>query len=508
MASGDVTTATSLLGELRKIIMRQDELIRQKQMDIEDLQREKEDLRRQVSELNSQLAVSQAENRRQPPAADRDVEVALAGGNVANMLSGRITGTKRSESSNNFRDVDVKSKVLDYERRLSQSLDEVFNNLQLQASKEPADEARYDEEADDVCELRRNSDVTTVAVRVGGSLVRRHTVGHRPGDRRVFRSAGRRRRLTQRRAKLPPINRNSMTWEGAYILSPDMEVRIREKILSELSKKYGELDNISKAATIIQTAFRGYKLRKHLRLLKAMPHRQRSQTVTNLLLNAVSQHGAPSLLRSSSACSPHGLSASLERGRRARSTTPPRSPHSAVSPIEEAPSQLANGHDEIDSGHHKVIEIFNVRPAVIVENASDEEDLSSREMTPSDNMGLKTDDTTSVSSAYSEFIIESPELSRNSSEMSVEMSDSNLSNARVRRRGGEGRTDKERLWQVGINHFNRKPNKGVLFLVSEQLLDDSPFAVAKFLLTRKGLSKLRVGEYLGDQNDFNVAVLQ
>ena len=48
----------------------------------------------------------------------------------------------------------------------------------------------------------------------------------------------------------------------------------------------------------------------------------------------------------------------------------------------------------------------------------------------------------------------------------------------------------------------------MLFLVSEQLLDDSPFAVAKFLLTKKGLSKLRIGEYLGDQNDFNVAVLQ
>ena len=70
MASGDVTRATSLLGELRKIIIRQDELICQKQMDIEDLQRERDELRRQVYDLNSQLASSQAEDRRQSPAAD------------------------------------------------------------------------------------------------------------------------------------------------------------------------------------------------------------------------------------------------------------------------------------------------------------------------------------------------------------------------------------------------------------------------------------------------------
>ena len=54
----------------------------------------------------------------------------------------------------------------------------------------------------------------------------------------------------------------------------------------------------------------------------------------------------------------------------------------------------------------------------------------------------------------------------------------------------------------------RNPNKGILFLVSEQLLEDSPYDVANFLLTSKGLSKLRIGEYLGDQNEFNVAVLQ
>lgn len=76
MASEDVGRATGLLGELRKIIIRQDELIRQKQMDIEDLQRERDSLKRQVTELNSQLASALA-NR---PANERNTSAVVAEG--------------------------------------------------------------------------------------------------------------------------------------------------------------------------------------------------------------------------------------------------------------------------------------------------------------------------------------------------------------------------------------------------------------------------------------------
>lgn len=40
-------------------------------------------------------------------------------------------------------------------------------------------------------------------------------------------------------------------------------------------------------------------------------------------------------------------------------------------------------------------------------------------------------------------------------------------------------------------------------------LDKSPHAVARFLISRKGLSKQMIGEYLGDlQNPFNAATLE
>ncbi|EDO29395.1 predicted protein [Nematostella vectensis] len=55
----------------------------------------------------------------------------------------------------------------------------------------------------------------------------------------------------------------------------------------------------------------------------------------------------------------------------------------------------------------------------------------------------------------------------------------------------------------------RKPEKGVTYLIAHQVIDDNPEAVAKFLLSEHGVSKQRLGEYLGNlQNDFNMAVLK
>ncbi|XP_074610209.1 uncharacterized protein LOC141864381 isoform X1 [Acropora palmata] len=63
--------------------------------------------------------------------------------------------------------------------------------------------------------------------------------------------------------------------------------------------------------------------------------------------------------------------------------------------------------------------------------------------------------------------------------------------------------------RIGINHFNRKPEKGVNYLVTHQVLDDNPEMVAKFLLTEPGISKQKLGEYLGNlQNEFNMEVLK
>ncbi|XP_022082588.1 uncharacterized protein LOC110974929 isoform X3 [Acanthaster planci] len=66
-----------------------------------------------------------------------------------------------------------------------------------------------------------------------------------------------------------------------------------------------------------------------------------------------------------------------------------------------------------------------------------------------------------------------------------------------------------RRYKIGLNLFNKKPEKGIKFLVDNKFVENSPNEVAKFLLNRTGLSKAKIGEYLGNlQKDFNMLVLE
>ena len=57
--------------------------------------------------------------------------------------------------------------------------------------------------------------------------------------------------------------------------------------------------------------------------------------------------------------------------------------------------------------------------------------------------------------------------------------------------------------------FDRKPEKGIDHMLSHQVLEENPEVVAKFLLSEPGISKQKLGEYLGNlQNDFNMEVLR
>lgn len=67
---------------------------------------------------------------------------------------------------------------------------------------------------------------------------------------------------------------------------------------------------------------------------------------------------------------------------------------------------------------------------------------------------------------------------------------------------------RKRHYRTGLNIFNKKPENGISYLIRRGFLENSPQAVARFLITRKGLSKQMIGEYLGNLNyPFNMAVL-
>ncbi|XP_056000966.1 IQ motif and SEC7 domain-containing protein 2-like isoform X4 [Ostrea edulis] len=80
--------------------------------------------------------------------------------------------------------------------------------------------------------------------------------------------------------------------------------------------------------------------------------------------------------------------------------------------------------------------------------------------------------------------------------------------------GGHGvvhKSDKsrKRTYRIGLNMFNKKPEKGIVFLCDHGFIGETPSEVAHFLITRKGLSKQMIGEYLGNlQKPFNQQVLE
>ncbi|KAI3405059.2 SEC7 [Candida oxycetoniae] len=60
----------------------------------------------------------------------------------------------------------------------------------------------------------------------------------------------------------------------------------------------------------------------------------------------------------------------------------------------------------------------------------------------------------------------------------------------------------------GIRQFNQKPRKGVDFLMKHGFIEsDTPEDIAKFLLETDGLDKATIGEYLGEGDEKNIAIM-
>merc|ERR1711952_9031 len=57
--------------------------------------------------------------------------------------------------------------------------------------------------------------------------------------------------------------------------------------------------------------------------------------------------------------------------------------------------------------------------------------------------------------------------------------------------------ERKRQFRVGLNLFNSLPDLGVDYLVKLNFIGLSPLSVAKFLYKNQSLSKLKIGEYLG-----------
>ncbi|KAA0059594.1 brefeldin A-inhibited guanine nucleotide-exchange protein 1 isoform X1 [Cucumis melo var. makuwa] len=61
--------------------------------------------------------------------------------------------------------------------------------------------------------------------------------------------------------------------------------------------------------------------------------------------------------------------------------------------------------------------------------------------------------------------------------------------------------------QKGISLFNRKPSRGIEFLISTKKVGGSPEEVASFLKNTNGLNETVIGDYLGEREEFSLKVM-
>ncbi|KAF5204476.1 Brefeldin a-inhibited guanine nucleotide-exchange protein [Thalictrum thalictroides] len=61
--------------------------------------------------------------------------------------------------------------------------------------------------------------------------------------------------------------------------------------------------------------------------------------------------------------------------------------------------------------------------------------------------------------------------------------------------------------EAAVSEFNRQPGKGIEYLISNKLVENKPASVAQFLRNTPSLDKAMVGDYLGQHEEFPLAVM-
>ncbi|CAN1290784.1 Brefeldin A-inhibited guanine nucleotide-exchange protein 5 [Linum perenne] len=61
--------------------------------------------------------------------------------------------------------------------------------------------------------------------------------------------------------------------------------------------------------------------------------------------------------------------------------------------------------------------------------------------------------------------------------------------------------------EVAISEFNKKPSKGIEYAIANKMVENKPTSVAQFLKNTPNLDKVMVGDYLGQHEEFPIAVM-
>ena len=153
-------------------------------------------------------------------------------------------------------------------RRVTMSMTD-FKKKSLSQDPPSEDDGEVEAKKDNF-EMRR-SRTSTISSSSGGSYKKEHK----------RRSSKQLREAAAKCERSPDFISGGRKLHRLELFSPDMELRIREKICSAIGKKYGGLTRANKSAIVIQSAYRQYKLREQYNKIRkeASEVRQRAQSM-------------------------------------------------------------------------------------------------------------------------------------------------------------------------------------------------------------------------------------
>ncbi|XP_064399910.1 uncharacterized protein LOC135346271 isoform X2 [Halichondria panicea] len=319
----------------------------------------------------------------------------------------------------------------------------------------------------------------------------------------------------KRQSSLTNLNTIGVDYE---LISPEIACWIRGKIIRDLENKYGGSEKANKAASKIQRMYREYKLQSRFKEIRREKHRR------NRAHSMRTPGRRPSILNKK-----------RPKYRRETSTPSVTDPLLKAREASKLLSKERTGHTHsgtrlelVQEKRQKVVELVEVtleeeleatpldlsQVVVNIEGACEDESSTDPRLDKTDGItgAFSTGDISRPLSIFSTG-------SRSSTPVSVNIEDGrdrraseatppvcNVQKFQARKFSIDTIKQKK---NIGVNHFNRKPTKGIQYLVMSDILEDDPRYVAEFLMSHYGLSKEKIGEFLGEINsDFNMAVLE
>ncbi|XP_026567301.1 IQ motif and SEC7 domain-containing protein 2 isoform X2 [Pseudonaja textilis] len=295
----------------------------------------------------------------------------------------------------------------------------------------------------------------------------------------------------------------------SYELSTDLQ----DKKVEMLERKYGGYFLSRRAARTIQTAFRQYRMNKKFERLRSSASESRMSRriiLSNMRMqysfeeydktqNAPYFEGKPASLDEGSMASarPHLLDHGLPYGGSCRTGLDGGSLHSSsggfcndITELEDSFSKQAPGRlppppppDNSDGDNDSLNSTTNSNETINCSSGSSSRD-SLRDPPPPPPASTTT--------------VVGPCKQTYQRETRHSWDSPAFNNDVVQRR----------QYRIGLNLFNKKPEKGIQYLIERGFLSDTPVGVARFILERKGLSRQMIGEFLGNrQKQFNRDVL-